>query len=95
MKTKPLQEPENKEFIQTSPPFVLSGISVPKNIKDAKRILSKLISAFIKGEIEDQRAKTLCYLLNSFVMIIKENDFEIRLKLLETNMRGKKWQNKI
>jgi hypothetical protein len=83
MKTKSLQEPKNKEVKQTSPPLVLSGISAPKNIKDAKRILSKLISAFIKGEIEDQRAKTLCYLLNSFVMIVRDNDFETRLQLLE------------
>jgi chemotaxis regulatin CheY-phosphate phosphatase CheZ len=90
MKTKSLQEPKNKEVKQTSPPLVLSGISAPKNIKDAKRILSKLISAFIKGEIEDQRAKTLCYLLNSFVMIVRDNDFETRLQLLESNMKSDK-----
>ncbi|MDR3596494.1 hypothetical protein [Clostridium sp.] len=89
MKTKPDQRHKNKEITKTSP-LVISGITAPKNIKEAKRILSKLISAFIKGDIEDQKAKTLCYLLNSFVMIIRDNDFENRLQLLETNMKGEK-----
>ncbi|MDR3594274.1 hypothetical protein [Clostridium sp.] len=80
---------KSKEKKNTSPPL-FEGITTPKNIKDAKNILSKLISAFIKGEVNDQKSKTLCYLINSFVMIVRDNDFENRLQLLETNMKGEK-----
>jgi len=89
MEPKPAQVLKKKEITKTSP-FVLSGITAPKNIKGIKRILSKLISAFIKGEIKDQKAKTLCYLLSTFAMIIKDTDFENRLQLLETTMKGEK-----
>ena len=84
------QTNKSKEKKQTSPPPLFEGITAPKTIEDAKKILSKLISAFIKGEIEDQKSKTLCYLINSFVMIIKDNDFENRLINLETTMKGER-----
>jgi len=59
------------------------GIAPPRSVAQARRILSKLISAFIRGEIADGPAKTLTYLLVSFVGIIRDSDFEKRLQALE------------
>ena len=89
MKRKPLQKHKDKTVIGTTP-LNISGITSPRNVNDAKRILSKLISEFIKGTIEDNRAKTLCYLLNSYVSITRETDFESRLSEVEKIMEKEK-----
>jgi hypothetical protein len=54
-----------------------------KNVKQAKRLLSRIITQFQRGEITDFDAKTLCYLLISLVSICKDIDFEERITLLE------------
>lgn len=54
-----------------------------RTIQDAKAILSKLISAFMKGEIDNKDAKDLCYLLNTYVAIHRDTDLEERIEQLE------------
>jgi hypothetical protein len=88
MRNKPLQKYKLKPVSET--PLKISGITAPRNVNDAKRILSKLISEFIKGSIEDSRAKTLCYLLSAFVNITRETDFESRLSELEKIIEGER-----
>ncbi|MEI7812622.1 MAG: hypothetical protein WCJ01_09370 [Ignavibacteria bacterium] len=69
---------ENKQIIAKLPPLLKgTGQLDIKNIRDAKDVLSKLIRGFCRGEIEDTQAKTLCYLLTSFVNISKEAEIEV------------------
>lgn len=68
---------------QVETPPILKAASRIKNTDDAKQLLSKLISEFCKGRIENQQAKTLCYLLSQYVAITKDSDFEKRLEALE------------
>lgn len=89
MKQKQEQMQKSKGVTETSPLPLLSGTIAPRNIKDAKRILSKLISAFIKGEFEDNKARTLCYLLTQYVTITRDSDFEKRLEILEERENDK------
>lgn len=63
------------------------------NIRQAKRILSSLISEFVKGSITNQDAKDLAYLLSTFVSIIKDAELEQKLSLMEKrleNIEGKR-----
>jgi len=54
-----------------------------RKVKDAKRLLSKLIYELQTGKIQSQQAKDLTYLLISFVNITTATEFELRLKQLE------------
>lgn len=53
------------------------------NIRSAKKLLSKLIKGFQKKEIDDRNAKTLAYLIQVYVQVIKESEFDQRIKDLE------------
>lgn len=57
-----------------------------RGVKDAKRLLSRLIYELQQGIVSGRDAKDLCYLLNSYVQITKETEFEERLKALEEKM---------
>jgi len=52
-------------------------------LKDAQILISKIIYDLQINNIEEKRAKTLCYALTVAIQIYKECDFEIRLKKLE------------
>ena len=54
-----------------------------RKLKDAKRLLSRLIHEFQKGTINNRDAKDLCYLIVSFVQIAKDVDLEERINQLE------------
>lgn len=56
------------------------------NLKDAKRLCSRLIRSFIKGEVSGNDAKTLSYLLSTYVTIAQGSDIEERLDELETKV---------
>jgi hypothetical protein len=68
------------------PPFATKPI---RTVKDAKRMLARLIHGFQCGQIEGTDAKTLCYLLISYSQLVKDHDFEDRIKQLEAKA-GKK-----
>jgi hypothetical protein len=54
-----------------------------KTLKDARRLLGKLIYEFQKGNIHNQDAKDLTYMLISYVAILKDSELEERLIALE------------
>ena len=53
------------------------------NLKNAKRLLSKLIYELQTGKIDNQTAKDLTYLLVSFVNVFKQYEMEGRISELE------------
>ena len=54
-----------------------------RKLKDAKRLLSRLIVQLQAGTIAGQDAKDLCYLLSTFVQIVRDADLEQRIEKLE------------
>jgi hypothetical protein len=52
-------------------------------IKDVKRAYSKLIQDYCKGSVQNDEAKTLVYLFSGYLQLIRDVEFEERLKLLE------------
>ena len=60
-----------------------------RNVKDARRLLSRIISEFRAGKIEGTDAKTMAYLLSVYVQITKDTELEERILQLEkTAARG-------
>jgi hypothetical protein len=57
------------------------------NLKAAKRLLSRLIFNLQKGEIENQTAKDLTYLLTSYVNIFKQYELEKRIEEIEERLK--------
>ena len=53
------------------------------SIKDARRLLSRLISQLQQGTVLSRDAKDLTYLLSIYVQITRESDLEERLEALE------------
>ena len=68
------------------PPFAKKPI---RSISDARKMLARIIHGFQMGAIESSDAKTLCYLLISYSQMVKDHDFEERIKNLEEKV-GKK-----
>jgi hypothetical protein len=77
-----------------NPPLLSGGIPAIRNVKTAKRLLSRLIAGFVRGEIAGQDAKTLAYLLATYCQIVKESDFEERLAALEQDTSVSKRREK-
>ena len=63
------------------------GIKIPKkkkfNSRDCLRMQSQLISSFIRGEPDSDHAKTLSYLLNSYLSNLQIVETEKRIIKLE------------
>lgn len=59
------------------------------NLKQAKRLLSKLIFDLQTGTIKNQDAKDLTYLLVSYVNVFKQYEIEQRLDAIEKKMDGR------
>ena len=93
MKAKIKQYIENKKDALTYTDTIAGKIEKPvkvTKISDAKRLLSKLIYKLQTGEIEGQSAKDMTYLLISYVNMIKDIEFEERLKQLEERTQNEK-----
>ncbi len=56
------------------------------NLRDARRLLGRLIYEFQKGTIVNQDAKDLCYLVISFCQVLKDCEFEERITNLENQI---------
>jgi len=69
-----------------SPAFrpVLPG-KIPRirTAKDAKKLLGRLISSFARGEVANNDAKDLAYLLSVYVTTCTAADIEERIEALE------------
>jgi hypothetical protein len=86
MKAKVKQLIESKRNELSYTPNLAGRIEKPVKvvkISDAKRLLSKLIYKLQTGEIAGQEAKDMTYLLISYVNMVKDIEFENRIKLLE------------
>lgn len=62
------------------PPLEIKDI---RNSKDAKRLLSRVISSFVRKELDSNDAKTVAYLLSVFIQIEQQSDLLQRIELLE------------
>jgi hypothetical protein len=71
-----------------TPPLLLGKPVFVTNFRTAKRLLSRLILGFQKGEISGRDSKDLCYLVASFVQIAKDTEIEERLSKLEGKVGG-------
>jgi len=82
-KTKKLGESGSaSEQKPIAPPPILRPIRV-NNVKQARKLLSRLIYGLQKGEISGRTAKDLCYLLSVFISIVRETETEERITELE------------
>ena len=70
-----------KQVIQI-PPLLKKPVRVSK-LKDAKRLLSRLIYEFQLGTLSGRDAKDLTYLISQFIAACKEIEFDDRIKLIE------------
>lgn len=52
-------------------------------VRSAKKLLARLISAFIRGELPGEDARTLTYMITQYCVICRDVDFENRLEALE------------
>lgn len=56
------------------------------NIQQAKRLLSKIILLLQKGLIDGRRAKDLVYILSVFTAVVKDSEFDDRLREIENKL---------
>jgi hypothetical protein len=87
--TKPIK-PQSRKNKKSKPIPLIPGKIRLTNIRGARRILSKLIAGFINNEIWDTNARTLTYLLSSYVAMTRDSDIESRLTELETIIEKEK-----
>ncbi len=71
-----------KKQVKQTPPLLKKPIRVSK-LKDAKRLLSRLIYEFQLGTLSGRDAKDLTYLISQFIAACKEIEFDDRIKLIE------------
>jgi len=61
-----------------------------RSLKDAKRLLSRLIVQLQSGQVTGQAAKDLTYLLSVFLQLVRDHELEQRIKRIEQTMEEKK-----
>lgn len=83
---KPAKDQSNKGVSETIPPPLLEKPVKINKPRDAKRLLSRLIYNFQLGLIKDKDAKTLTYLLISYIQINSQVDLEERIAELEKKL---------
>jgi hypothetical protein len=83
---KPLKVIDGQRRGETIPPFARRPI---RTANDARRMLSRLIHGFQLGQIDSADAKTLTYMLISYATILRDSDFEERLREIETKLAHK------
>ena len=59
-------------------------------VKDVKRAYSKLIQDYCKGLVTNEDAKTITYMFSGYLQLIRDVEFEERLKLLEEKVSDDK-----
>lgn len=60
-----------------------------RNLRSAKRLLSRLITQLQAGQITGQDAKDLTYLLSVFVMLVRDHELEERIESVEAALKGR------
>ena len=59
-------------------------------VKDVKRAYSKLIQDYCKGLVTNEDAKTVTYMFSGYLQLIRDVDFEDRLKEVEEKISDEK-----
>ncbi len=78
------------DITPSDPTPLLNGGKEVRCIRSAKKLLGKLISSFIRREINGEDSRTLCYLVTSYVTICKDNDILERIESLEEKLTERK-----
>lgn len=52
-------------------------------VRDVKKAYSKLIQDYCKGIVTNEDAKTVTYIFSGYLQLIRDIEFEERLKLIE------------
>ena len=77
--SNPLQVVE----LQTTPMPMFNKIVRVKNARSARRLMGKIILEFQKKTINSNDAKTLSYLVSTYLQACSVADIEERIKILE------------
>lgn len=83
-----MQHNTNKTDAET-PPGILQIFSKDVNYlktKDVKRAYSKLIQEFCKGNVKNDDAKTLAYLLAGYIQTVKQYELEVKIIAIEKKL---------
>lgn len=80
MKSKNSQIVKTKKLNNDYTPAIPIKVT---SLKNAKRLLSRLIYDLQSGNIENQTAKDLTYLLVSYVNVFKQYEIEQRIEEIE------------
>jgi hypothetical protein len=54
-----------------------------KNLHDCSRLLGRVLMQLQKGEVSDNKAKTISYCANSYAKVFELSDLETRLNKIE------------
>ena len=58
--------------------------------KDVKRAYSKLIQDYCKGLVSNEDAKTITYMFSGYLQLIRDIEFEERIKIIEEKVNNEK-----
>lgn len=86
---KQRQRVERQEDSPTLPLGYKNPIRI-SSVRDARRLLARLIREFQTGRVEDRWAKTLTYLVVSYVSVTRDSEIEERLQRLEEHLDKRK-----
>jgi hypothetical protein len=59
-----------------------------RQVKDAARLLGRVLMQLQKDEISDTKAKTISYVCNSYIKSCEVSTLETRIGALEANLLG-------
>lgn len=91
LKANSLKVVEVKELPQTPPRLKLFMREIKYlKVKDIKRAYSKLIQDYCRGLVTNEDAKTVTYMFGGYLQMIRDVEFEDRLKLLEGKVSDEK-----
>ena len=86
-KSKKLNLSAKDSNVNGTPPPLAKPIKV-NNVKQAKKLLSRLIYQLQTEEIKSQKAKDITYLLSVFLTVIRDTELEERLTELERKVQS-------
>ena len=59
-----------------------------QSIKDAERLLARVLLQLQKGEISESKARTMAYVANSYAKMFEVSEIEKRVEILESLISG-------
>ena len=81
----------NKDKAITETPVPVLGVFNTEirylKVKDVKRVYSKLIQEYCKGNVPNDKAKTLGYLLAGYIQTVKQYEMDERITEIEKRVQ--------